>query len=159
VGYRFSLVLSREINDDESSILREAGCADAVFGTDTLPTNADVIVTKMDFDDTASPSLADAIQSALDAVKSVPELSVPGLTVPAQPAGPVTEDTDKVVEGVVVEDTVSEEQPAAKKPAAKKPSAKRTTAKAAKDGVASAPDGTESADNVAEPVGAAAGSS
>jgi hypothetical protein len=159
VGYRFSLVLSREINDDESSILREAGCADAVFGTDTLPTNADIIVTKMDFDDTASPSLADAIQSALDAVKSVPELSVPGLTVPAQPAGPLTEETDKVIEGVVVEDTVPAAEPTAKKPAAKKPAAKRTTAKTAKGSSASAPDGPESADNVAEPVGAAAGSS
>jgi hypothetical protein len=157
VGYRFSLVLSREITDSESLILQDAGCAGAVFGTDTLPTNADVVVTKMDFDDAASPSLADAIQSALDAVKSVPELSVPGLTVPAQPAGPVTEEPDKVIEGVVVGDAAADEIPAAKKPAAKRPSTKRTTAKATKG--ASASDGTESADNVAEPVGAAAGSS
>jgi hypothetical protein len=159
VGYRFSLVLSREITDDESALLRDAGCADPVFGTDTLPTNADVIVTKMDFDDTASPSLADAIQSALDAVKTVPELSVPGLTVPAQPAGPVTEEADKVIEGTVVQDAATDETPTAKKPAARKPSAKRTTARAAKGSSASAPNGSESADNVAEPVGAGAGSS
>jgi hypothetical protein len=155
VGYRFSLVLSREITDDESAILRDAGCGDAVFGTDTLPTNADVTVTKMDFDDTASPSLADAIQSALDAVKAVPELSVPGLTVPAQPAGPVTEEPDKVIEGIVVEDAAAtEEKPAAKKPAARKTSTRKTTAKTAKANGAPASDGSESADNAAEPVGA-----
>jgi hypothetical protein len=107
VGYKFSLVLSREVTDDESAVLRDAGCGDAVFGTDTLPTNADVTVTKMDFDDTVSPSLADAIQSALDAVKAVPELSVPGLTVPAQPAGPATEEPDKVIEGTVVEEATT----------------------------------------------------
>ena len=154
MGYRFSLVLSREVTDDESAILRDAGCADAAFGTDTLPTNAEVIVTKMDFDDTVSPSLAEAIQSALDAVKSVPELSVPGLTVPAQPAGPITEESDKVIEGTVVEETATIEKPAAKKPAAKKPRTRTTTAKAAKSS-----DASESADNAAEPVGAAAGSS
>jgi hypothetical protein len=158
VGYKFSLVLSREITDDESAILRDAGCEGAVFGTDTLPTNADVTVTKMDFDDTASPSLADAIQSALDAVKSVPELSVPGLTVPAQPAGPTSEEPDKVIEGTVVEDAVVEDaatdkKPATKKPAAKKSRTKTTTAKAAKSNGASA-----SADNATETVGAAAGS-
>lgn len=108
MGYKFSLVLSREVTDDESAILRGAGCEGAVFGTDTLPTNADITVTKMDFDDTASPSLADAIQSALDAVKSVPELSVPGLNVPAQPAGPSAEEPDQVIEGVVVEDQATD---------------------------------------------------
>ena len=90
MGYKFTLVLNREITDDESAALRDAGCVDAVFGADTLPTNADVPVTKMDFDTTSSPTLAEAIQAALDAVKKVPELSVPGLTVPAQPAGPRT---------------------------------------------------------------------
>lgn len=158
MGYKFSLVLSREITDDESAILRDAGCEGAVFETDTLPTNADVIVTKMDFDDTVSPSLADAIQSALDSVKKVPELSVPGLTVPAQPAGPVAEEADKVIEGTVVKDAVTDERPAAKKPAAKKTSTRKTTAKAAKGNGASAPDGSGSADNSAEPVGTAAGS-
>lgn|GEM_PF-2394067 len=163
MGYRFSLVLSREITDDESAILRDAGCADAVFGTDTLPTNAEITVTKMDFDDTASPTLAEAIQSALDAVKSVPELSVPGLTVPAQPAGPVTEESDKVVAGTVVEETTAQDKPAedepaqekaaAKRPAAKKPRTRTATAKAKSNEAA------ESAGKAAEPVGAAAGSS
>jgi hypothetical protein len=86
VGYRFSLTLSREITDDESARLRESGCASTVFTTDSHPTSSDVTVTKMDFDDTASPSLADAIEAALEAVKVIPDLTVPGLTVPAQPA-------------------------------------------------------------------------
>jgi hypothetical protein len=87
VGHKFSLVLNREITDDESAALKEAGCAEAVFCTDSHPTNPDLPVTKMDFDDEASPSLAEAIESALEAVKKVqvPDLSVPGLTVPAQP--------------------------------------------------------------------------
>lgn len=91
MGYKFTLVLSREISSEESAILRQADavCADAIFGPDTLPTNADVLVTRMDIDDGSAPSLAEAIQSALDAVKKVPDLGVPSLTVPAQPAGPV----------------------------------------------------------------------
>lgn len=120
MGYKFSLVLSREITDDESAILKEAGCSTAVFGTDSLPTNAETIVTKMDFDDTISPTLAEAIESALEAVKNVPDLSVPGLTVPAQPAGPSEE--PKVVAGEMVEEVASEatEEPPAKETAPKK---------------------------------------
>jgi hypothetical protein len=86
MGFKFTVVLSREITDDESAILQEANRTAPVFGSDTLPTNADVPVTKMDFDDTISPSLEEAIESALESVKKVQELSVPGLTVPAQPA-------------------------------------------------------------------------
>jgi hypothetical protein len=84
LGHKFSLVLSREITDEESTILQDAGCAGAIFATDSLPANADIAVTKMDFDDTVSPSLAEAIESALEAVKNVPDLSIPALTVPAQ---------------------------------------------------------------------------
>ena len=54
-----------------------------VFGTDSLPTNAELTVTRMDIDDTVSPTLAEAIESALEMVKAVPELSVQSLTVPA----------------------------------------------------------------------------
>lgn len=67
MGYRFTLIINREITDDEAAILREAGCADAVFGSDTLPTNASVPVTKVDVDTTALPTLAEAIQAGLDA--------------------------------------------------------------------------------------------
>lgn len=123
MGYKFSLVLSREITDDESVILKEAGCGSAVFGIDSLPTNADITVTKMDFDDTESPSLADAIESALEAVKKVPELKVPGLTVPAQPAGPVAEEAPAGEPEAITGEVVAE-------PAAKKPRARKTTKKA-----------------------------
>lgn len=160
MGYRFSLVLSREITDEESEILKNAGCGAAIFATDSLPTNADVTVTKMDFDDTISPSLAEAIESALEAVKNVPDLSVPGLTVPAQPAGPVTEEPEKVLEGVVVEDVTTktddvtiEEAPAVKaekKTTARKTTARKTTTKKA------AP---EAADEAMDPAGVGAASS
>jgi hypothetical protein len=98
MGYRFSLILSREITEDETMVLKEAGCADATVGSDTLPTDASVPVTKLEFDDTVSPNLAEAIESALQAVKTVPDLGVPGLNVPPQPAGPMGEDS-KVIEG------------------------------------------------------------
>lgn len=141
MGYRFTLVLSREVTAEESAILEEAGCAGAVFGSDSLPTNAEITVTKMDFDVTSSLSLAEAIESALETVKKVPDLSVPGLTVPAQPAHAETahqaDAPDDVIEGTVVED-----KPAAKKPAAKK---------AAQEG--------KEAYSVAGPVEAAAGTS
>jgi hypothetical protein len=127
VGYKFTLVLSREITDDESVILKEAGCTAAVFGTDSLPTDADTIVTKMDFDDTISPTLAEAIESALEAVKNVPDLSVPGLTVPAQPAGPVVDDEPKVVVGELVEEVAAEEV-AAEEVATKEVTADEVTA-------------------------------
>jgi hypothetical protein len=113
VGYKFSLVLSREITDSETAVLQNAGCASAIFTTDSLPTNADVAVTRLDFDDTVSPSLTEAIESALAAVKEVPDLNVPGLTVPAQPAKSEAE-TEATAE------VAAEEQSAAKKPAAKK---------------------------------------
>jgi hypothetical protein len=89
MGYKFSLVLSREITDEESVTLKGAIRADAAFGGDQLPTDAEVPVTKIEFDDTVSPTLAEAIEAGLEAVKVVPDLGVPGLSVPAQPAGPV----------------------------------------------------------------------
>jgi hypothetical protein len=58
VGHKFSLVLSRVLTDDESSVLLNAGCAGAVFATDSLPTNAGVTVTKMDFEEKALVEVA-----------------------------------------------------------------------------------------------------
>ena len=87
MGYVFSLVLSREITEDEMNTLK-VGCGGAAdFGTDVLPTNAEVTVTKIDVDDAVSPTLAEAIESALAAVAEVTDLSVSELSVPAQPAG------------------------------------------------------------------------
>jgi hypothetical protein len=84
MGHKFTLVLSREITGDESESLQRSGCAGATVTTTTHPTNADSVVTRLDVD-TEAASLAEAIQSALDAVKTVPDLSVPSLAVPAQP--------------------------------------------------------------------------
>lgn len=124
MGHKFSLILSRQITDEESVTLKEAGCGSAVFVTDALPTNADITVTRMDFDDSLSPSLAEAIESALEAAKKVPDLTVPGLSVPAVPKESSEEDA-KVVVGEVVE-----EKPA-KAPAKKRASKKKVEAAAA----------------------------
>lgn len=85
MGYTFSLVLNREITDEELTVLVD-GRSGVTRESDTLPTNAEVSVTRIDFDDTASESLEAAIESALEAVKKVPDLTVPALNVPAQPA-------------------------------------------------------------------------
>lgn len=134
MGFRYTLVLNREINDEESAALRAAGCAGAVFGADTLPTNAEVRVTRVDVDDCVSVSLEAAIEAGLAAVQKVPDLSVPGLTVPAQPAFPPDADKGDVVQGSVIEETAdavaedaTEEKTAASKPAAKKTSAKKAS--------------------------------
>jgi hypothetical protein len=134
MGHKFSLVLSREITDDESAILQNAGCSEAVFLTDSLPTNANVTVTRMDFDDTSSPSLAEAIEAALEAVKKVPDLSVPGLTVPAVPRADA-EASDALPGGIVAGEVLvgedAEEKPTPKKAPAKKAAAKKAPAKKA----------------------------
>jgi hypothetical protein len=93
MGFTFSLVLSRAITHDELNLLLE-GHTGATSGPDRLPTNAEVPVTRIDFDDTVSPSLEAAIESALETVKRVPDLSVPSLNVPAQPANPPDDETD-----------------------------------------------------------------
>ena len=103
VGHKFSLVLSREITDEESVILQDKGFSEAVFGTDSHPTQADTVVTRVDFDVTASPSLAEAIDGALAAVRTVPDLGVPGLLVPAQPAPA----DNAAVEGEVVAESTT----------------------------------------------------
>jgi hypothetical protein len=85
VGHKYSLILSREITAEESAIV-QADCAGATFSTASLPTNASVTVTRIDVDDTTSRSLAEAITAGLDAAKQLPDLSIPSLNVPAQPA-------------------------------------------------------------------------
>jgi hypothetical protein len=85
MSYMFSLVLSREITGDALELLLE-GHSGATSRPDKLPTNAEVPVTRIDFNDTVSPSLREAIESALEAVKRVPDLAVSSLNVPAQPA-------------------------------------------------------------------------
>jgi len=72
MGHKFSMVLSREITNDESATLLQAGCGNTIFAIHSLPSDADVPVTKMDFDDTVS----EAIGAAFEAVKKVSDLSL-----------------------------------------------------------------------------------
>jgi hypothetical protein len=106
LGHKYSLILSRKITDEESAILVESGCYGATFVTDTLPTDPEVKVTKVDMDDTVSPSLEKAIESGLDAVIQVPDLSCPGLRVPALPVAKKA-DESAVVAGEIVDDESS----------------------------------------------------
>ncbi len=100
MSYEFTLVLSREITAEESESLQKAGCAGATVTADRLPTDADVIVTRLDFD-TEGPSLAEVITSALEAVKTLPDLSAASLTVPPQPNGAPTENKPTPAEPAV----------------------------------------------------------
>jgi hypothetical protein len=102
LGHKYSLILSREITEEESEILRESGCYGATFVTDSLPIDLNVKVTKVDVDDTVSESLEKAIESGLEAAKKVPELTVPGLQVPALPVAKKA-DEPGVVAGEVIE--------------------------------------------------------
>jgi hypothetical protein len=95
VGHKFSLVLNREVTDEETTILRQGACAGAIFGTDSLLTDANVPVTRMDFDEIGSLTLVEAIEAALETVKKVPNLYVPGLTGPVYPPkAPEAEDDE-----------------------------------------------------------------
>jgi hypothetical protein len=119
MGRKFSLVLNREVTDEESVTLRRAGCAAAIFGKDKLLTNAEVTVTKMDFDEIGSMTLVEAIEAALRAVRQVPDLNVPGLTAPIQVAKPAQEEPGTEIEGVTaeeaIEDVTAEEEPSTEK--------------------------------------------
>jgi hypothetical protein len=154
LGHKFSLILSRMITNDESAILQKSGCHGASFATDSLPTDLEVTVTKVDIDDTVSPSLEEAIESALASVKSVEDLSVPGLTVPGLPVEKKA-DQPGVVSGEVIEDKAKagdEKEPveATAKPStgrarAKRPASGKVGAKKPANGNAA-----QSADNAKE---------
>lgn len=90
MGYKFTLTLNREITEEESSLLREGVCAEAKIASVELPPDGE-IVTQLDFD-TEAGNLAEAIQSALDAVVAVSDLKVDTLDVPPQPNGLPDED-------------------------------------------------------------------
>jgi hypothetical protein len=113
MSYKFTLILDRTVTDEESEVLQEA-CAGVSFSMTTHPTKPEITVAQLDYD-TEGPSLAEAIQSALDAVKAISDLSTASLEVPAQPNGssdeaakpevPATEADEKqrVVAGTVEE--------------------------------------------------------
>jgi uncharacterized protein (DUF1501 family) len=86
MGHRFSLVLNREVTEQETVTLKETSPAALSFSSDTLPTDAEIPVTRIDFEDEVTPTLAEAIEAGFETVKAIPELSIPGLSVPAQPA-------------------------------------------------------------------------
>ncbi|MDT0444143.1 hypothetical protein [Streptomyces johnsoniae] len=86
MGHRYSLILDREITEQEAVTLKEKSQADISLASDTLPTNAEVPVTRISFEDEVTPTLAEAIEAGFEAVKAIPGLAVPGLRVPAQPA-------------------------------------------------------------------------
>jgi hypothetical protein len=149
LGHKYSLILSREITHEESEILQASGCYGATFGTDSLPTDPDVKVTKVDIDDTVSPSLEKAIESGLESVKKVPELGVPGLTVPALP---VEKKADQ--SGVVAGEVIDEPKATNGKAGTKQAANGKTTARRAANGKASVKRKTaaktESADDTKE---------
>ncbi|GAB2593913.1 hypothetical protein Aab01nite_82360 [Paractinoplanes abujensis] len=95
MGHHFSLILHREITEQECVTLKEKSVANISFAGDALPTDAAVSVTRVTFDDDVTPTLAEAIEAGFEAVKNIPDISIPGLSVPAQP--PAAEaDTDEV---------------------------------------------------------------
>jgi len=108
MGHKFTMVLNREITDEESEQLTETVSGNVTLGSDTLPTNSSVAVTRMDIDDDVTPSLAESIEAALAAVTSMSDLSVPGLIVEpvVKPKPEVTVDLDGVIEGDLVPETV-----------------------------------------------------
>lgn len=118
MGYEFSIILNREITDEESKILLD-GCNGTTLSTAPLPTNADVIATQLEVDNTEAPTLAEAIQSALDAVKTVPDLLPASLTVPAEPNGEpddsetaeIDAETTTVIQGTVETASTGETEP------------------------------------------------
>ncbi len=100
MGYQFTLILSRTITDRENEILHEAGCDGMTVTTAPVPPNGEV--TQLEFD-TEGPSLEAAITVALEAAKTLPDLAVTDLIVPAQPDGT---DSAADLENAVLEGTV-----------------------------------------------------
>ncbi|WP_018216049.1 hypothetical protein [Salinispora vitiensis] len=86
MGHHFSLILQRVITEQESVTLKEKSAANVSFASAALPTDATVSVTRVTFEDDVTPTLAEAIEAGFEAVKSIPDISIPGLSVPAQPS-------------------------------------------------------------------------
>jgi hypothetical protein len=91
MSFEFTMVLSREITDGEVDILRKSGCGDAAVTTATVGAEGnEVVVTRMDFQ-TDAPSLEEALTSAIEAVKAVPDLTAASVSVPAYGGADPTE--------------------------------------------------------------------
>ncbi len=117
MGHKFTLILNREISEDETGALKESGCQDASVTSVPVPGDPDTTVTQMDFDTEATSSLAEAIEAALSAVKKIPDLSVPTLHVPAQPSTAAASDGEDpatgpgVIDGEIEEIKTAEAEP------------------------------------------------
>jgi hypothetical protein len=109
MGYKFTMVLSREITEEEISALKDAGCPDSAVSTTELPTKKDTPATQMDFDTEASATLAGAMELALEAVKTIPDLRPITLEVPPQPNGEPPETEDSLYELDPVPSTITAE--------------------------------------------------
>jgi hypothetical protein len=141
MSYKFTLVLSREISEEEIGVLKDAGCPDSVISTTELPTAGKEPATQMEFDTDASETLAGAMEMALDAVKTIPDLRPFTLEVPAQPNGEPPETEDSLYELDPVPVTIKgevEDVPAASAEAEAGPAA--TAGAAADDGTETASD-------------------
>jgi hypothetical protein len=131
MGYKFTLVLSREITEEEISALKDAGCPDSAISMTELPTAEKEPATQMEFDTEASKTLAGAMEMALDAVKTIPDLRPFSLEVPAQPNGEPPETEDSLYELDPVPATIKGEVEDVPSPAADaEPSAPSTEAEA-----------------------------
>ena len=134
MGHKYSLILSREITHEESVTLQESGCYGATFATDSLPTDPKAKVTRVDIDDTVSPSLEKAIESGLEAAKKVPELGVPGLNVPALPVEKKADQPGVVAGEVIDEPTAAGNEEGVGEANAKQAANGKTGAKRAANG-------------------------
>lgn len=122
MSYEFTMVLNRQVTDDEAEVLRTSGCGDATFTTATMGVEKDQVATQMDFQ-TDAPSLAEAITAALEAVKAVPDLTTTSLTVPPYGGNPPPSEEAAPPDGKVIQgqaetvstesDTASAENPVA----------------------------------------------
>ncbi|MGW9420896.1 hypothetical protein ACWGSU_05810 [Streptomyces koyangensis] len=96
MGHHFALILDREITEQETVTLKENSGADLSFATVALPTEAEVSVTRITFEDDVTATLAEAIEAGFETVKAIPGIAVPGLSVPAQPAAADADAADDV---------------------------------------------------------------
>ncbi|MEW1552336.1 hypothetical protein [Streptomyces tsukubensis] len=92
MGHHFSLILDREVTEQETVALKEKSGASMSFATVALPTDAEVAVTRITFEDDVTATLAEAIEAGFEAVRAIPGITIPGLSVPAQPAADDADD-------------------------------------------------------------------
>ncbi|QDY75232.1 hypothetical protein [Streptomyces qinzhouensis] len=103
MGHHFSLTLNREITEQETVTLKENSTANLSFTDAALPTDADIAVTRITFEDEVTTTLAEAIEAGLETVRTIPDITIPGLHVPAQPTTTTTDadtDTDTAADDV-----------------------------------------------------------